>query len=457
MSLLRKATQINKSVMAAMSKSLIAFLAFQAIFLFVVIKWSRNAVIVSIGPSSVKLQVKDRSELTGLVHGGNLPTSRSKYFSQSFTRDTNQGGTAVLAGNLPTPWSNFQSQLVTRSEAKCDRPVTNFVFIKVHKTASGSTFMVLGRFGRNHDMTICYPARRSKARHKTLSYPSGKLIRKDCNPAYGRNYTLLLHHSIMNKPAMDGIMEPGTKYIGIMREPLSHFRSIFFWEQRILRHKTNPLGTFLNINENFDLRNKQPYSKHRNFQAHYLGFPTKYMTSKNTSQLYEAIRTVAGWYSMVIITEYWEESLVLLRRTFCWTMFDILHSTRRLHRLKTRKERVTLTDKQKETHKRMSNIDYMMYDYFNNTFWQRVSEEGPEFWEEFTYYRTLNGEVNQHCNSARGEKVFPAGKWSREFVINSTFCHELRKWGEGKWAVSCRDVVNRQNEEMRKKNPQLDE
>ncbi|XP_066269892.1 galactose-3-O-sulfotransferase 3-like isoform X1 [Branchiostoma lanceolatum] len=408
--------------MAALPKSLLVFLTFQAVLLFASILWSKNTTIFSTRPSSGKFQVNDRSEVTNTVHNGNLRT---------------------------------QEGLVTTRQGKCNLPVTNFVFIKVHKTASGSTFMLLARFGRNHDMTICYPARRSKARHKQLSYPSGKLIRKDCNPAIGRNYTLLIHHSIMNKPAMDRIMEPGTKYIGIIRQPLNHFRSIFFWEQHILRHNKNPLATFLNMKENYTVRSKDPYSKHRNFQAHYLGFPTKLMASKNTSQLYEALRTVASWYSMVIITEYWEESLVLLKRKFCWTMYDILHSTRRLHALKTRKEHVTLTDKQKDTHRKMSNIDYMMYDYFNNTFWQRVAEEGPEFWEEVTYYKTLNHEVNQHCTSVRGERVFPANKWSQEFMINSTFCHELHGWGEGRWAVSCRDVVNKQNEEMKKKQAQV--
>ncbi|XP_066269895.1 galactose-3-O-sulfotransferase 3-like isoform X3 [Branchiostoma lanceolatum] len=397
--------------MAALPKSLLVFLTFQAVLLFASILWSKNTTIFSTRPSSGKFQVNDRSEVTNTVHNGNLRT---------------------------------QEGLVTTRQGKCNLPVTNFVFIKVHKTASGSTFMLLARFGRNHDMTICYPARRSKARHKQLSYPSGKLIRKDCNPAIGRNYTLLIHHSIMNKPAMDRIMEPGTKYIGIIRQPLNHFRSIFFWEQHILRHNKNPLATFLNMKENYTVRSKDPYSKHRNFQAHYLGFPTKLMASKNTSQLYEALRTVASWYSMVIITEYWEESLVLLKRKFCWTMYDILHTTRRLHALKKRKEHAPLTDKQKANHKRISNIDYMMYDYFNNTFSQRVTEEGPEFWEEVTYYKTLNHQVNQHCNSGGGKRVFPAGKWSQEFVIDSTFCNEW-KWAEGRWAAACWDVVYRRN------------
>ncbi|XP_078667003.1 galactose-3-O-sulfotransferase 2-like isoform X2 [Branchiostoma floridae x Branchiostoma belcheri] len=359
----------------------------------------------------------------------------------------------MYAGSLSALQDNVSDLYNTTSEGKC-RPVTNFVFIKVHKTASGSTFMLLARFGRNHGMTICYPASHRKASHKQLSYPSGHLTKKNCRPALGRNYTLIIHHTVMNKPAMDRVMEPGTRYIGIVREPLNHFRSIFFWKNSGTRRKKNPLGAFLDRNKDRDreLGRNKPYSKHRNFQSYTMGFPPKLMTSKNTSLIHQALRTVGSWYSIVLITEYWEESLVLLKRKFCWTMFDILHTTRKLHQLRPlqrRKEHVKLTDKQKNNHRKTSNIDYMMFDYFNNTFWQRVSEEGPDFWEEVAYYKTLNQEVNQHCNSKGGTRVFSAGKWSQEFTIDSNFCQELKTWSEGKWAAACWGVVDRQNKEMK--------
>ncbi|XP_035658496.1 galactose-3-O-sulfotransferase 2-like isoform X1 [Branchiostoma floridae] len=370
---------------------------------------------ISVKPAFANLHSAKRSKFKSLMQTGYLPSTQRNVITSVPT-------------SLPT----------------CGRPVTNFVFIKVHKTASGSTFRVLARFGRNHGMTICYPALRRKAIHIQLSYPSGKLTKDDCRPSPGRKYNLIIHHSVMNKPAMDRVMEPGTKYIGIFREPLNHFRSIFFWKRRVARRNENPLGAFLNTTHD----RKKTYSKHKNFQAYTMGFPKRLMTSKNETQIYEEIRTVAGWYSVVLITEYWEESLVLLRRKFCWRLYDILHTTQKLHALHTKKEHVSLTTEQEETHRKMSNVDYMMYDYLNKTFWQRVTNEGPEFWEEVTYYKTLNSEVNKHCNSVGGKRVFPAGKWSQEFVIDSPFCKEL-KWKEDRWADACWDVVERQNEETK--------
>ncbi|XP_066283839.1 galactosylceramide sulfotransferase-like [Branchiostoma lanceolatum] len=325
----------------------------------------------------------------------------------------------------------------------------------VHKTASGSTFLILARFGRNHGMTMCYPVH---ARHGRLSYQSARLERSACRPAPGRDYTLIINHAIMNKTAMDSIMAPGTRYIGIVRYPLDHFRSMFFYRRPPTYDKSNPLGKYLDDKADYPhgvRRKKKKVSKQKNFQAYTLGFPPKLMSSKNTSQLEEVLRTVAGWYSIVLLTDYWEESLVLLRRKFCWTTYDILHNTRRVHSLDNPKKSAPLTDKQKETHRRLSPVDYLVYEYFNWTFWERVAEEGPEFWDEVTFFKELNFEVNHHCQKTGEYRVFPSGKWSQEFEVNSTFCEELN-WGTAKWSSALLQQLDRQNKQIKSKQTRVD-
>ncbi|XP_078679556.1 galactose-3-O-sulfotransferase 3-like [Branchiostoma floridae x Branchiostoma belcheri] len=342
----------------------------------------------------------------------------------------------------------------TNKVNSCGHPVTNFVFIKVHKTASGSTYLVLARFGRNHNMTICYPVH---DKHKQLSYASPKIDRSRCKPS-PRNYTLIINHAIMNKSAMDRLMAPGTRYIGIVRHPLEHFRSMFFLWDPPAPEKVNPLGEYLDRNVNYNLdkdrmiRRWRLVPKLKNFQAYTLGFPRQMVVSRNKSQIEEMIRTVGSWYSIVLITDYWEESLVLLRRRFCWTMYDILHTTRIAHIQTDPRKSAPLTDKQMETHRKITPIDYLIYDYFNRTFWERTTKEGPEFWDEVAYFKTLNLQVNDYCIRMlpEGHKVFPSGKWSREFLVDSTFCDEL-DWTTEQWNSALLRQLERQNEEMRQK------
>ncbi|XP_078677621.1 galactose-3-O-sulfotransferase 3-like [Branchiostoma floridae x Branchiostoma belcheri] len=299
-------------------------------------------------------------------------------------------------------------------------------------------------------MTICYPVHAS---HRRFSYQNARIDRLACRPALGRNYTLLINHAIMNKTAMDRLMAPGTRYIGIVRHPLEHFRSMFFYRRSPAEDKSNPLGKYLDNRADYqpgNRRRQKTISKQKNFQAYTLGFPTKLMASKSTSQINEAIRTVADWYSIVLITDYWEESLVLLRRTFCWTMYDILHTTKRIHVQRDPKKSAPLTDKQKETHRTLSPIDYIIYEHFNRTFWDRVAKEGPGFWDEVASFKKLNLEVNHHCRKTRKTKrqrVFPGDKWSQEFAVNSTFCKELN-WSTAKWSSALLRQLDGHNKEI---------
>ncbi|XP_066283289.1 galactose-3-O-sulfotransferase 3-like [Branchiostoma lanceolatum] len=369
---------------------------------------------------------------------------------------SSEGKVTVTTGHRPALRSG-ESPSGTTNQTSCDRPVTNFVFIKVHKTGSGSTFLVLARFGRNHGLTICYPIH---DQHRRLSYHSPNLNKSVCEPAVWK-YTLIINHAIMNKTAMDSIMAPGTRYIGIVRHPLDHFRSMFFYGNQPTRDKVNPIGKYLDSKAHYNPgrggmgRLGKQVSHQKNFQAYTLGFPRKLFGSRKKSELDETLRTVGSWYSIVLITEYWEESLVLLRRTFCWTTYDILHTTKRIHSLNNPKKSFPLTDTQKETHRKISPIDYLIYEHFNRTFWERAAMEGPDFWDEVAYFKTVNLEVNQHCNISKGERVFPRSKWSPEFAVDSTFCDELN-WTTTKWNSELLLQLQRINEEMRRKQAQID-
>ncbi|XP_078678321.1 galactose-3-O-sulfotransferase 2-like [Branchiostoma floridae x Branchiostoma belcheri] len=406
--------------------------------------------------ASIRSMILHFSCLAVVLYIGMLWSWKDTGFPAKRRYGENRSHEGMITGRGPTLRSDL-SPSDTTNQASCDGPVTNFVFIKVHKTGSGSTFLVLARFGRNHGMTICYPIH---DKHRRLSYNSPNLDRSACQPSLG-NYTLLINHAIMNKTAMDRLMAPGTRYIGIVRHPLEHFRSVFFYKYQPAKDSVNPLGKYLDSKVNYKPGRTgmgklgKPVCQQKNFQAYTLGFPRKLFGSRKKSLLEETLRTVGSWYSIVLITEYWEESLVLLRRTFCWTMYDILHTTRRLHVLRDPKKSARLTDKQIETHRKITPIDYLIYDYFNRTFWERTTKEGPEFWDEVAYFKTLNLQVNNHCTLFQGDKVFPSGKWSREFLADSTFCEEL-DWTTTQWNSALLLQLERQNEEISRKQDQIE-
>ncbi|XP_066297730.1 galactosylceramide sulfotransferase-like [Branchiostoma lanceolatum] len=343
--------------------------------------------------------------------------------------------TAEKSSPLTAIQRNGTSMFYREQNDSCTEPVTNFVFIKVHKTASASTAVVLLRFAYKHHMIMCYSPR-GNARF-TLTFPSTEIYKSNCSrwQVFGEHFSFLVHHTVFNKTGMDAIMKPGTGYIGIMREPQSHFRSQFFYRHHHLRYRLknhpNPLGAFLDNPERYEMKwtKNLTWSGERNNQAFIMGFPPDLLPTQDTRLMDKVIKQLDQWYTFVIINEYYEESLVMLRRKMCWDISDILHSTKRIHEQHDSRKFLPLNHTQLDNHRRIDAVDYRMYEFFNRTFWKSVEEEtGKGFWEEVVQFKTLLERVNPYC-STRGQKkeplLFPAGKWNSPFSVDEGFCAGL--------------------------------
>ena len=51
----------------------------------------------------------------------------------------------------------------------------------------------------------------------------------------------------------------------------------------------------------------------------------------------------------------------------------------------------------------ITKVDYMLFDFFNETFWRRVKAEGDSFKEELKFYTNIMKKV--YCNSSHLLKV----------------------------------------------------
>ncbi|XP_078696413.1 galactose-3-O-sulfotransferase 2-like [Branchiostoma floridae x Branchiostoma belcheri] len=325
----------------------------------------------------------------------------------------------------------------------CTKPVTNFVFIKVHKTASASTAVILLRFAYKHHMIMCFSPKKNI--RFALTFPSTEIYKTNCTrwPLFGDHFNFLVHHTVFNKTAMDRVMKPGTKYIGIMREPQSHFRSQFFYRRKAVRYglmrNWNPLGAFLDNPEHYEQKwtRNLSWSGERNNQAFTMGFPPDLLATRDTMLMDNVIKQLGQSYTFVIINEYYEESLVMLRRRLCWGLSDILHSNKKIHEQDKPKKYIPFTDKQLENHRRINAIDYRMYNFFNRTFWKGVEEEtGRGFWDEVTQFKMLLKRVNTYCSKVgnKDSLLIPAGTWNEPFSVNKKFCAGL-EWKPPKWAM----------------------
>ena len=85
-----------------------------------------------------------------------------------------------------------------------------------------------------------------------------------------------------------------------------------------------------------------------------------------------------------MISDYFDESVVLLKRLLCWEFDDILY-----HKANKRidEERaVDLSEDAKENIKRWNKADVFLYQHFNQTFWRKIQLEGEDFYNDLATF-----------------------------------------------------------------------
>ncbi|XP_035689269.1 galactosylceramide sulfotransferase-like [Branchiostoma floridae] len=303
---------------------------------------------------------------------------------------------------------------------------TNFVFIKVHKAGSSTTTPIVARYALRQNLTVMFPLGRG-----TLSWPNIPRV-NDYVHTPDEKYSVLFHHTVYNKEWMESKFPANTAYLAILREPFSHLKSSFNFYRldRILpfKDRENPLKEFL--------RNPAKYhtsgvvqgvlvDNTKNGQAFDMGYPVE----KDRDMQYgrEYIEQLDRDFTLILILEYLDLSLVMLKRLMCWETRDMLYIKRNSKTYPYKSYQPT--EAERAAHRQWSPVEYAMYNHFNQTLWRKINEQGPDFFEELEFFRQVNKQVNDFCSHNKPQtgkdlptKHIPESPWSDAFDITPNFC-----------------------------------
>ena len=76
-------------------------------------------------------------------------------------------------------------------------------------------------------------------------------------------------------------------------------------------------------------------------------------------------------FNLVMILDYFDESVVLLKRLLCWELDDIPYSVKSNER-QDNERAVCLSDEVKDKIKRWNAADDLLFQYFNQTFSHKI-------------------------------------------------------------------------------------
>ena len=154
----------------------------------------------------------------------------------------------------------------------------------------------------------------------------------------------------------------------------------------------------------------------RNPLLYDLGLSFKYY--QNLTAVNEYIQFLDKQFDLVMIMDYFDESLVLMKRLLCWHMEDILYL--KLNERQDKEKNTVLTDDVRENVKRWNKADVLLYEYFNKSFWKKIENEGEDFYKELTIFRERKSDIKRACatNETRLQTVY-AGKLVKGYTIRT--------------------------------------
>ncbi|XP_072474889.1 galactose-3-O-sulfotransferase 2 [Notamacropus eugenii] len=247
-------------------------------------------------------------------------------------------------------------------------PVTNVMFLKTHKTASSTVMNILYRFTEKRNLTVALPA--GQLFH--LGYPWLFLTKYvEGFKTLNGTFNIMCNHLRFNPTEVQKVMPNNTFYFSILRNPIFQLESSFVYYKGYAPafQKTKTLSEFLvsplrYYNESLSIRNA--YAKNN------MWFDFGYDNNKSGKDYVRGvIKEIQQQFQLILISEYFDESMVLLKNTLHWDLDDVVY-----FKLNSRSENTiqNLTKENQERVKEWCALDWELYQHFNRTFWQKIRE-----------------------------------------------------------------------------------
>ncbi|KAM5228657.1 galactose-3-O-sulfotransferase 2 [Ctenodactylus gundi] len=277
----------------------------------------------------------------------------------------------LLVGFLHVDVRLFTLLLAAKAEGL---PVTNIMFLKTHKTASSTVLNILYRFAEMHNLSVALPT----GSNVHLGYPWLFVARyvegaQQAAATPPRLFNIMCNHLRFNLPEVQKVMHKDTFYFSIVRNPIFQLESSFtyyknfapaFWHVKSLdEFLVEPRKYY---NASVSLKNAHA----KNSMWFDFGFDPE--APEEGAYVQARIADVEQRFQLVLVAEYFDESMVLLRHLLRWQLDDVVYFKQNARSEST----VTrLSPEGQERAKRWCALDWRLYQHVNRTFWARLRAE----------------------------------------------------------------------------------
>ena len=283
------------------------------------------------------------------------------------------------------------------------QPIYHIYYLKTHKTGSTTLGTILLSYGiiRNHKIVLDPDL-------ADMGWPAPLKLNEVSSLVKSDEAKIFVSHIRFNKGPVNSVFpKPKAKYITIVRHPVSHFKSawVFYKISKVAHIPDNSTNTFLKssdaLQEIQKRLNNTKYSERflymSNSNLYDMGLEQENIQNMKLVESY--IDKMEREFDLVLITEYFDESLILLKRLLCWEFQDIVYI-----KLRVKEKDINFGKKVEKNILNWNRADAILYDHFNRTFWRKVGEAGSTFDEELKLFRRINQKYQESCNSTENQR-----------------------------------------------------
>ncbi|XP_041120599.1 galactose-3-O-sulfotransferase 2-like [Polyodon spathula] len=271
----------------------------------------------------------------------------------------------LQSNNLPELHPTVLKQL-DEASTSCQKK-THIVFLKTHKTASSTILNILYRFGDARNLTFALP----HGKYNQLFYPFyfAAFFVEGFRSKTIKEYDIMCNHMRFHISEVRKVMPEDSFYFSILRNPVTMMESSFSYYKYISAFsKVSTLDQFLQdpwSHYNTSLPNNH-YAK--NLLTFDFGFNNN---GKDERHLNLSIAMIAKTFNLILISEYFDESMILLKNALCWSLDDVVSFKLNSRNNKTKQQ---LSMETMEKIKEWNSLDWKLYLHFNRTFWRKIDE-----------------------------------------------------------------------------------
>ncbi|XP_041034867.1 galactose-3-O-sulfotransferase 2-like isoform X2 [Carcharodon carcharias] len=172
---------------------------------------------------------------------------------------------------------------------------------------------------------------------------------------------------------VEKVMSKGTFYFSILRNPVTLAESAFTYYKgsSTAFKKVESLEQFLSEPWKYYAARDRGNQYARNLMWFDFGFDHNANDTKDYVDL--VLKEIGGTFHLILLSEYFDESMVLLKDALCWEFDDVVSFKLNFRSNVTVRK---LSDETVGRVKAWNSLDWKLYLHFNRTFWQRVEVYG---------------------------------------------------------------------------------